>query len=83
MTGMIELLIYIAIIGLVVWVLIQLVPMPSAVRTALVAVALLIILLVVLRTLGGVDVAAGPPDQTRVVHADGAVSPMALRTDMA
>ena len=76
MTGMIELLIYIAIIGLIVWVLIQLVPMPSAVRTALVAVAILIILLVVLRTLGGVDVAAGPPSQTRLAHADGIVASM-------
>jgi hypothetical protein len=76
MTGMIELLIYIAIIGLIVWVLIQLVPMPSAVRTALVAVAILIILLVVLRTLGGVDVAARPPDHTRLAHADGIVASM-------
>jgi hypothetical protein len=61
MTGMLELLIYIAIIGLVVWVLIQLVPMPAAVRTALVAVAVLIILLMVLRSFGGIDLAAGPP----------------------
>lgn len=60
MTGMIELLIYIAIIGLVAWVLVQLVPMPAAVRTALIAVAILIILLVVLRSLGGIDVAAAP-----------------------
>ena len=59
MTGIIELLIYIAIIGLVAWVLTQLVPMPPAVRTALIAVAILIILLVVLPTLGGVDVALG------------------------
>jgi hypothetical protein len=40
-------------------VLTQLVPMPGAVRTALIAVAILLILPVVLRTLGGVDVALG------------------------
>jgi hypothetical protein len=66
MTGMLELLIYIAIIGLVVWVLIQLVPMPAAVRTALVAVAVLIILLMVLRSFGGIDLAAGLPAWPRL-----------------
>jgi hypothetical protein len=74
MPGMIELLIYIAIIGLVACVLIQLVPMPSAVRTALVAVAILLILLVVLRGLGGIDI-AGAAEQTQAALWSGSLVP--------
>jgi hypothetical protein len=69
MTGMVELLIYIAIIGLVAWVFTQLVPMPPAVGTALIAVAILIILLVVLRNLGGVDTTLGAEQTTAALWA--------------
>jgi hypothetical protein len=68
MTGMVELLIYIVIIGLVAWVLTQLVPMPPAVRTVLIAVAILIILLVVLRNLG-VEAALGAEQTTAALWA--------------
>jgi hypothetical protein len=75
MTEMIELLIYIAIISLVAWVLTQLVPMPGAVRTALIAVAILLILPVVLRTLGGVDVALGAEQTQAALWSGGFVAP--------
>jgi hypothetical protein len=48
----IELLIYIAIIGLVVWLIISLIPMPQPFKTAVIAVGLLIVLLVVIRAFG-------------------------------
>ena len=52
---MIELLIYLAVIGLVAWALTQLVPMPQPVRTVIIVVAVLICLLMVLRAFGGLD----------------------------
>lgn len=52
MTGIIELLIILAIIGLVAWLLIELVPMPRQVRTVIIFVAVLVCLLVLLRYLG-------------------------------
>jgi hypothetical protein len=56
MTGIVELLVLLAIIGLVAWVLVSLVPMPSQIRTVIIVVAVLICLLVVLRAFGGIDV---------------------------
>ena len=60
MIGIIELLIIIAIIGLIAWALIQLVPMPAPIRTVIVVVAVLFCLLLVLRSLGGLDLAITP-----------------------
>jgi hypothetical protein len=56
MTGIIELLIILAIVGVVAWVLVSLIPMPAQVRTLIIVVAVLICLLVVLRAFGGFDV---------------------------
>jgi hypothetical protein len=53
--GVIELLVTLAIIGLIAWVLTRLVPMPNEVRTVIIVVALLACLLIVLRAFGGVD----------------------------
>jgi hypothetical protein len=50
---MIELLIFIAIIGLFAWALTQLVPMPPQIKTVIVVAAVLICLLLVLRAFGG------------------------------
>lgn len=52
---MIELLVTLAIVGLIAWALVQLVPMPSQVRTVIVVVAVLICLLIVLRAFGVAD----------------------------
>jgi hypothetical protein len=57
MTGIVELLIVLAIIGLIAWVLITLIPMPQPIRTVIVVVALLMCLLLVLRSIGGLNVA--------------------------
>ena len=57
MVGVIELLVFLAIIGLVAWALISLVPMPSQVRTIIIVVAVLICLLIVLRAFGGLELA--------------------------
>ena len=49
---MIELLITLALVGLIAWVVIQVVPMPPAMRTAILGVALLIVLILVVRAFG-------------------------------
>jgi hypothetical protein len=55
--AMIELLVTLAIIGLIAWVLTALVPMPQQIKTVIIVVAVLICLLIVLRAFGGVDLA--------------------------
>ena len=54
MFGIVELLVLLAIIGLIAWALISLVPMPSQIKTIIVVVAVLFCLLVVLRAFGGI-----------------------------
>jgi hypothetical protein len=54
---MIELLIMLALVGLVAWVLTRLVPMPNEVRTVIIVVAVLLCLLIVWRAIGGGDIA--------------------------
>jgi hypothetical protein len=54
--GIIELLLLLAIIGLVAWALTKLVPMPQPVATVIIVVAVLLCLLVALRALGLFDV---------------------------
>ena len=54
---MIELLVLLAIIGLIAWAIITAVPMPSQIRTVIIVVAVLFCLLIVLRAFGGVDLA--------------------------
>lgn len=59
MTGIIELLIIIAIIGVIAWGLTQL-PMPQVMKTVIIVAAALFCLLLVLRSLGGIDVQLAP-----------------------
>ncbi len=54
--GLIELIVYIAVIGMIVYFVTTLIPMPAVFKTVIVAVACLVVLLIVLRALG-VDVA--------------------------
>ena len=49
---MISLLVMIAIVGLIAWVLIQMVPMPQPMRTVIIAVAVLIVIVLVVRAFG-------------------------------
>lgn len=56
MIGILELLIILAIIGLFAWALIKLVPMPHPFPTVIIVVAVLFCLLIVLRSIGGLDV---------------------------
>ena len=49
---MIELLAILALVGLLAWVLVQLVPMPDAVRTVIIAVAVIACILIVVRAFG-------------------------------
>ena len=58
MTGIVELLVILAIIGLIAWAIISIVPMPPQVRTVIIAAAVLICLLVLLRYLGVSDLSA-------------------------
>jgi hypothetical protein len=53
--GVVELLVLLAIVGLVAWALVSLVPMPSQIRTVILVVAVLICLLIVLRAFGVTD----------------------------
>lgn len=55
--GLIGLLILIAVVGLIAWVLISVVPMPQQFKTIILVVALLVVLLVVVRAFGLTDVA--------------------------
>jgi hypothetical protein len=50
--GIIELLIILAVIGLVAWALTKLVPMPQPIQTVIIVIAVLLCLLVVVRALG-------------------------------
>lgn len=61
MGGIIELLVILAIIGLIAWAIVTLVPMPSQIRTIIIVVAALCCLLVVLRAFGFTDLNFGSP----------------------
>lgn len=53
MSGLIQLIIFVAIIGLIVWVVLKIVPMPSPFRVVIMAIAGLICLLLLLDVLTG------------------------------
>lgn len=52
--GIIQLLVILAIIGLVAWALVTAVPMPQPIRTVIIVVATLLCLLIVLQAFGGI-----------------------------
>ena len=52
MTGIIELLIILAIVGLVAWVIVTMIPMPAPIQKVIIVVAVLLCILIVVRALG-------------------------------
>lgn len=50
--GLVELLILIAVVGFVVYLLVTLVPMPAPFQTAIIGIAILVVVLVLLRIIG-------------------------------
>jgi hypothetical protein len=53
--GLIELIVYIAILGLIVWAVTTLIPMPAPFKTVIYVIAGIFCLLLLLRVLGGVN----------------------------
>lgn len=52
---MLELIVYIAILGVIVWGITTLVPMPAPFKTVIYVIAVVLCLLLLLRVLGGVS----------------------------
>lgn len=55
-TGLLSLIVYIAIIGLIVWAIITIVPMPQPFKTVIVVIGALVCLLILLGALGGAPI---------------------------
>jgi len=54
--GLIELLVLIAVVGFLVWALTSYVPMPAPFKTAIIVIAVIVLVLFVLRALGIGDI---------------------------